>query len=666
MSTRAEYMRQYQESHREEIRAYQRERNAQRKAEGKGRQTAARPFAGVDGEGSGDPHAYYLLRMGDRELYTGARLTTEECLGFIADAPLRYQYVSFAFDYDVTMILKDLRPERLTRLMDRDVRTRKNYVHPIEVGDYEIDYLPRKEFKVRRKGGQWVRIDDTFGIFASSFVVALTRWQIGSDAERENIAKHKAARSTHKVNMSVRKYCAKECEFLAELMTRVRAACVVAECVPRRWQGAGMLAERMLSNHHVNDYQALPPHHILERSCHAFFGGRFETTVQGLIDSPTGYDINSAYPFALTLLPCLKHATWTSKKSEWGLHKVEWSYTGAERNTRLGLGMLGPFPYRRKDGSIYYPAAGSGWYWSPEVQTAQRGKSRFKIHVKESYYLHTDCDCVPFAWVPDLYEQRKQLGKSDAGYILKLALNSLYGKTAQTIGKPRFGSPVWAGMITSITRAMLYGVCRKAWRQNVSVYMLATDGIVVSRPIEGLSVGGGLGEWERTDYPSLCIVLPGLYFVPGQYDVVKTRGYPLRIFTECRQQIMDALGSHHRALQPGGPDEPDPVGISVSLFHGIKSVVHRGNWHSLGTWEETERKLHPGSWAKKRDYNYGLLRQGYCLSDMYYEAPGVISPLYPPMARMYLRSNIEGPVFEDDMMVPDELLLNDTLPIGRG
>jgi hypothetical protein len=51
----------------------------------------AKPFVGCDGEGAGADELgrqlYLLFRMGERELFTGSHLSTEELLDFICDHP---------------------------------------------------------------------------------------------------------------------------------------------------------------------------------------------------------------------------------------------------------------------------------------------------------------------------------------------------------------------------------------------------------------------------------------------------------------------------------------------------------------------------------------------------------------------------------------------------
>src|SRR6266487_3962473 len=129
-----------------------------------------RPFAGVDGEGGNvwGRHEYMLLRAGRRVITNPAGLGWRECLGFLADLPRDAIYVSFFFDYDVTKMLQGLPEQRLRRLLDRDSRPvgpDKSTLLAVDVPGFQIDYLPGKEFRVRRAHegggyGKWLIVSD--------------------------------------------------------------------------------------------------------------------------------------------------------------------------------------------------------------------------------------------------------------------------------------------------------------------------------------------------------------------------------------------------------------------------------------------------------------------------------------------------------------------------
>jgi hypothetical protein len=58
------------------------------------------------------------------------------------------------------------------------------------------------------------------------------------------------------------------------------------------------------------------------------------------------------------------------------------------------------------------------------------GHLQADITVHDLWIARQECDCQPFDWVNELYEQRRRNGSNTRGYPLKLGINSLYGKTS--------------------------------------------------------------------------------------------------------------------------------------------------------------------------------------------------------------------------------------------
>jgi hypothetical protein len=166
------------------------------------------------------------------------------------------------------------------------------------------------------------------------------------------------------------------------------------------------------------------------------------------------------------------------------------------------------------------------------------------------------CDHKPFAKLTELYEERKRLKAAGNGAqkVLKLLINSLYGKTAQSIGwrlvkkngewvaeRPPFQSYIWAGLITSGCRAMALDM---ALRKGADVVSFATDGIISRTKIDEVEDSSELGDWEVTEYRNVYLFQSGIYTYET-YDAVldenrkktgekkwkqhtKTRGFALR------------------------------------------------------------------------------------------------------------------------------------------
>ena len=170
-------------------RAYQREYQRAYRAAGKDTwyesRVSRQPFVGVDGEGGNldsGYHAYFLLRVGTEEIRPRpghVRLTTRDCLEFLCSRPRDAVYVVFFGDYDVTKILEDVPLDKLHRLMhpelrrSKDTAERKGRLFAVDWGGYQFDYLPRKQFKVRKKIGDreygpWFVLNDVGSFFQYS------------------------------------------------------------------------------------------------------------------------------------------------------------------------------------------------------------------------------------------------------------------------------------------------------------------------------------------------------------------------------------------------------------------------------------------------------------------------------------------------------------------
>lgn len=611
-----EYMRAYRQANRDKTRGVSKR--------------LASPFVGVDGEG-GDTdqgyHAYWLLRVGPNRLvpHPGKiRLSSQDCLSFLCDQPRDKTYVVYFGDYDVTKWLEDLPFETLKRLMDRSKRMYgtgpRKILYPQDWREFEIEYLPRKEFKVRRIGEKdWFVMNDVGSFFQTSFVEAIKLWKVGTEEEQAMIAAEKARRGAFQFSdlATVDEYNALEIRCLQDLMGKFRDACVQAGIVPTKWQGPGLLAEALFRKHNVALSKDVPlltdvrwkP--LLEFARNAFYGGRPEIMAVGPCDRPVyQFDINSAYPYAMKFVPCLEHGVWTYAQAPTGFaeplctddSRSEYAVDAVESGSAVLTLVYGSFtplptdsgraplwyglPFRTATGTITYPASGKGWYWSFEV-----GESRHqKFNVEESWTYQRRCSCTPLAFVEDVYEERKRLGKDGPGIILKLALNSMYGKRVQSIGSPKYADPIIGSFITAFCRAMIqrtiHGSTKCRTWCGSDVLMIATDSLCTTNRRPDLIESTTLGGWSKeTHGEGMFIVQPGLYF-GSSGKRAKTRGVPLAVITEKEQEFRDGFAAMVRDMDLSLGD----VRVPQKLFAGIRYAIHRRNVKLLGQWLEFVEK----------------------------------------------------------------------------
>src|SRR5690242_3942042 len=173
-------------------------------------------FVAIDGEGHGNQLVLLAASdfLGDQsyvEEYDGGLTTLQmmEWLWLLKETFPNAKFVGFAFDYDVNMILHPLlwnRPTMVRRLVEKKTLT----VKLDETRSLNIRYYPRKFVvfsEVFGKGnertfGRFIRIEDTFGFYQSSFVKALVKWSMPDKQALERIEKGKAHRPSEFAEMN--------------------------------------------------------------------------------------------------------------------------------------------------------------------------------------------------------------------------------------------------------------------------------------------------------------------------------------------------------------------------------------------------------------------------------------------------------------------------------
>lgn len=565
-------------------------------------------FLAWDGEGANinDVHQYIMMRNSQgRALENPLGLSTLEVFRYLEWASVPGVInVIYGGSYDVNMILRDIPREEITRLWK---------FKQCDWGEYEISYRHRKEFTIQRfngkvikdgkpsymphhwrkdKDGTWVkhpdwsfRLWDVIGFFQGTFVQAIKAWMPDIPREElDDIVAHKMARDTFHVNAmkDIASYCRKEVEILQTIMERLRDALADAGLPVRRWDGAGAIAAELLRREGIKKYQAVQPNHIRVLAKHAYAGGRIEMLQYGVHHGKTyRYDIRSAYPAAMLNLPSLQAGRWVEvsgfQAGSFGLWEVRYSSAGIKRK-------LNPFFYRLEDGRIFYPAIAYGIYWTPEVEAALETVPENTQVIRGWVWHPVDPSERPFSFVKTIYELRAKLKKEGhaSEKVLKLGLNSLYGKLAQQVSYkgrvPPFHQLEWAGYITSLTRANLY---RAAAQKPSKVVHLATDGIVSTSPLD-LEEGTELGQWEKLELGGVIEVQAGVYWLLDKHGGIYELHY--RGYDRNELQI-DRVIKHWES-------KDDSYLAHVTRFVTMgRAITSDKQWEKWRTWDTAKRSL---------------------------------------------------------------------------
>jgi hypothetical protein len=301
------------------------------------------------------------------------------------------------------------------------------------------------------------------------------------------------------------------------------------------------------------------------------------------------YDIASAYPYALTRLPSLASFAGEWKYVDGGeltysslsqlralieaalpvsMYQVRWRFPKYDRKAkppkhlsadeqarRIEQNSLHipfyPLPYRTKTGAILFAAKGYARVMQDDMLAAVSWLERFapsfpgrdvkdgepvSLIIEGAWIWSVKPEMEnfhPFSFLYDLYEKRRAIKDASARTgvynilekVLKLVINSMYGKTAQFIGTagkvPKTANPFYAAATTAYCRR---AVLEAGLIDPHSIVFFATDGIVSTSPLHGEHLGDTslprarvgdekvcLGDWEFADGDGGIFVQSGVY-----------------------------------------------------------------------------------------------------------------------------------------------------------
>ena len=417
--------------------------------------------------------------------------------------------------YDAEVILKLLGPEL------------NNYKKSRELiffyKDYKFTYIPDKCLRIRKKNHSVVFFDIA-QFFSKTGLLKAYEQNIRPIPESYKEMKNKRGQFSktfyRKNTNKVREYCIWDCKFTKELAQYfIKLFFDMFTFYPRRWVSSGYLAEKVLINNGINFPKVEDiPQTVTDFAWQSYFGGRFEMLQRGFIGKAHIYDINSAYPYAITQLPDLLNGEWwrTDERilddTKVGFFKIKVDVDD--------LKLVAPFAFRKKN-RILYPSGEFVTYCT--LQELQVAGKDVKYTILDSYQFIPRGKKRPFSkFINELYQKRLELKKQNNPMQLpiKIIINSIYGKTGQVSN--RIGSlfnPVIFAFITGYSRAMLYQFMKKHKLEN-DIVAFATDSICTTKKVNVNSEK--IGEFSMDATGDDCYFLQnGFYRIN---DTWKQRG----------------------------------------------------------------------------------------------------------------------------------------------
>ena len=286
-------------------------------------------------------------------------------------------------------------------------------------------------------------------------------------------------------------------------------------CRLTSFHGPGAVAAAWMRKHKVKDHLPPVPEQVEDAARRAYFGGDIRCFRVGVFDGPVQkYDLNSAYAWALSLLPSFqggwrqRHAS-PLNLSRFGICRVRWNVGPGRSNP---LYPVTPFPWRGEDGLVCYPPSGDGWYWSPLVEAAALAWGSQSIRVQEMWEFLPDSPCSrPFEWLEQVYDLRRQAEGSHLADVLKVAMSAVYGKLVQEPGKwdQPYHHLAAAGLCTALVRSKVLGAATARPEAVISsltdcLWLRGGDHLGATHP-------QGLGQWRHTALDGFSSYSPNYY-----------------------------------------------------------------------------------------------------------------------------------------------------------
>lgn len=370
----------------------------------------------------------------------------------------------------------------------------------------------------------------------------------------------------------------------------------------------------------------------------SYHGGRFEVYRRGYFDNVIGLDINSAYPHHMAKMPDLNSCDIQVIGGDVDkLRQCDWGFVECTVTTDTDRNIQ---PFAIKGDQVFYPALENVRLTVTREEflfALDNGYlENFEIH-KIGIVWESDNPQRPFSYLEDWYEDRNEYKrkieeKNDMNdkfqYILKVIMNSTYGKTCQitekterlenedfTPSKREFitegynnemmkgyyeagdlFNPFYASYITALTRLQLHKAVLDLGMEKDTI-MLATDCLMIEADsvdqsqIDQMLEPEKLGKWDFDYQGSAFVVGSGVYDVMDEDKVIKLarRGF---------REVTKEWDSWRQAAK----ESTDEIVLHNERPARFKEwLLHEGHPRPAEFFED-ERTLVP-NFDKKRNWN---------------------------------------------------------------
>lgn len=492
----------------------------------------------------------FIISVAGKGIYT-YRTKTKECITqFLQDViAKKWGNIGWCYnlDYDVIAILKYYGDDIITRLY---------LTKEIQIENITISYVPRK-FLTLKSRGKTVYIFELMQYFNMSLDAAGEKY-LGK--RKKKVGGKKAMKNIYALYQKnpdkITEYCERDADLTCELAEKLESMLQVSGIDVVKYYSCGYLAKQYLKKHGVS-FNPLREQKVIDFVRPAYFGGRIEFMRRGKFKRVWQHDINSAYPDAITRLEQIIGYKFSHTIDP----NARYYFVDCVVNIPKDI-LFSPLAYRNKQGLITYPTGVISL--TIDCITFETLKKEGMIRkVVKVLNVYTNGE-KPFKKLVERMYKRRQIAPPDENYILKIILNSLYGKFAEkrkdyiqidedeallmldshlTDNKrPRIietecgyfmrkvyysknSNLIYAALITSDVRNYLYKVMKQLPAKTVIGTMTDCIFSTVPLPSKYVSKQKQLGKFGFKCCSSLYVIGSGVY---ATADENKLRGYNVK------------------------------------------------------------------------------------------------------------------------------------------
>ena len=446
--------------------------------------------------------------------------------------------VTYNVDYDVLAILKYLPKYCFEDILMFGITKYKQYVINYEKQGKECIVTYRRQQRF---------LYDVMQFFNSSLDVASQKFL---NEKKIDISLEGITKFIHNKNNKVIEYCIQDAKLTLKLWGFLQAKFKALKINSNRPLSLAFLSYNYFKHYFKKEK--------ITRTCNDYFqlgyyGGRFEILQRGYFRNACLYDLNSAYPSAINQLYSLNGAEYVkneniTKDTIYGLFYLELDFREF---------LFLPLPLRQGNGKIIFPYGQfRGYYTLEDIKLLD--KYHYKYKILENICVHNEKKKI--IDINYYYTLRKK--KVQLDYVLKIMLNSLYGKFAQKTNKKFFkgilsdsdvdlfyskeefgGSTnfIFASFITSYIRRVIYDY---AMLFSDKVIFFNTDGILFSDDIVNIKDSNKLGGMCKKDYKGAYVIGSGIYGLIKSDDIIEWKRRGLQIDSKLLNNLKDSKNKY--------------------------------------------------------------------------------------------------------------------------